>query len=341
MPPPSRRPPAPSRRRIELERTLHLYLELQIAQLERGAAAEVAAKVRAEVRSALGMHVTRMILLAVYTLVLGLASSDLVVSALFNPAELVRNAVAASVYTGQAVTFVPDALRGIAISALGAGALLVLRSASFRVRSDVGGALFVGAAIVSLVGLSAAAYSGVLGFFAALPGFVAATFVVYELLRSLRKIDAALGIRTRPAGDGPIGRATAAALDWLLAGLDPSGRLWVALVFLCTPWTCIALVAGSFFTNGGPLFWPSRTAMFTFGGWCVWAFVATPSVVRIPLWATVPWGVLLVLQLAATPVSYVFALSAIGLLFVNLVLVLWDRGHIGPEPAAAGAGPEA
>jgi hypothetical protein len=48
-----------------------------------------------------------------------------------------------------------------------------------------------------------------------------------------------------------------------------------------------------------------------------------------------------VLQLAATPVSYVFALSAIGLLFVNVVLVLWDRGHIGPEPAAAAAGPEA
>src|SRR5205823_1018208 len=156
--------------RADLDRTLLRYLELQVAQLERGAAAEVEAKVRGEVRSIVGQLVTRLLLLAVYALVLGTVSSDLVASALFDPKQLARNAVLAGAYTGQAVGFLPEALRGIVISSLGAGALLVLRSASFRVRSDIGGALFVGAAIVSLVGLSAAAYSGPVGFFAALPG---------------------------------------------------------------------------------------------------------------------------------------------------------------------------
>src|SRR5262249_5202700 len=157
------------------------YLELQIAQLERAEAAEAAARRQSEVRSAVGQLVTWLLLVVAYALVLGVASQDRVLSALLDPAQLARSAELARSSTEQAVELVPDPLRGLAISAVSTGALLVLRGASFSVRSDIGGALFVGVAIVSLVGLSAAAYTGILGLLAALPGFVAATLVVHEL----------------------------------------------------------------------------------------------------------------------------------------------------------------
>jgi hypothetical protein len=313
------------RRRARLERTRLRYLQLQIARLERSSAAEVQAKQRSEVRSTVGQLVVWLLLLAVYSLVLGLASSSLVVLSLANPAELARNAALVSAYAGQAVQFLPEALRGIAVSALSAGALLVFRAASFSVRSDIGGALFVGVAIVSLVGFSAAAYSGIVGFMAALPGFVAATFVVYELLRSLRRIHGTVTPGSGRAPHAPVRRLPLAALGRLLVRADPARRPALALVFLSLPWICLALVAASFVTHGGALFWPSRIAMFTFGGWCVWACAATPGVVRIPLWATILWGALLSPQLAANPVVYLFVIAAIGLLFVNLVLAVWGR----------------
>jgi hypothetical protein len=121
-------------------------------------------------------------------------------------------------------------------------------------------------------------------------------------------------------------RRPLAALGRLLVHANPARRPALALVFLCLPWTCLALIAASFVTHGGALFWPSRIAMFTFGGWCVWACAATPRVLRIPLWATLLWGALLSAQLAAAnPVVYLFVLAAIGLLFVNLVLAVWGR----------------
>jgi hypothetical protein len=314
--------------RSDLERTLQRYLDLQIAQLERAAAAEVEAHRQSEVRAAVGQLVTRLVLVAGYALVLGLASRGRVLSALLDPGQLAQNAELARSSTEQAIELVPDALRGLAISAVSALALLVLRGASFSVRADIGGAVFVGIAIVSLVGLSAAAYSGVLGLLFALPGYLAAALVVQELLRTLRRM-----------------RATEvpSTLSRRLARLDPTRRPWLTAAFLAIPAVCVAVIAASFVTSGGPLFWPSRSAMYGFVAWCLWACAATPGTVRIPLWAAVPWSVLFGLQLAADPVSFVFVVAAVGLLIANLLLVLWDR-TIPAWPgrrASNGAGPRA
>lgn len=296
--------------RADLERTLQRYLDLQIAQLERAAAAEVEARRQGQVRAAVGQLVTRLVLVAGYALVLGLASRGRVLSALLDPGQLVQNAELARSSTEQAIEFVPDALRGLAISAVSALALLVLRGASFSVRADIGGALFVGVAIVSLVGLSAAAYSGVLGLLFAVPGYLAAALVVQELLRTLRRMRAA---------DIP------GTLSRRLARLDPTRRPWLTAAFLGIPAACVAVIAASFVTGGGPLYWPSRSARYGFGAWCLWACAATPGAVRIPLWAAVPWSFLFALQLAADPVSFVFVVAAVGLLIANVLLVLWDR----------------
>jgi len=66
--------------------------------------------------------------------------------------------------------------------------------------------------------------------------------------------------------------------------------------------------------------------MWAFVIWCLWACSATPGAVRIPLWSAVPWSFLLVLQFAADPVAEVFGVAVIGLLFINVVLALWNRG---------------
>jgi hypothetical protein len=320
---PHRLPPPQGRRRIELERALTRYLQLQNAELERAAAAEVENRRRAAVRSEVGQLVTWLLLLTGYSLVLGVASRGLVLSALLNPQSIADNAVAARAYTDLAIGWVPEAFRGLVISALGAGALLVFRTTSFSVRSDLGGALFVGVATLSLLGLSAAAYSGPVGLMMAVPGFVAAALIVNELLRSLRRL------RTGGVNPGPRRSPRYAALSdrWRRLA-DPTSRLWLSAVFLSLPWVCLAVVAASLVTHGGPLFPPSRTAMLAYVGWCCWACFATPGTVWIPLWSAVPWSVLLFLQLADDPVGEVFVLAVIALLFVSVVLVLWapDRG---------------
>src|SRR5438093_8846452 len=141
---------AQARRRVQLERTLLRYLELQIAQLERASVADADANRRSEVRSTVGQLVTWLLLLVIYALILGLTSRAFVIAALLNPSEFGHNLAAVGAYAGQSAAVVPEAFRGLAISAISAGALLVFRSASFSIKSDLGGALFVGVAILSL-----------------------------------------------------------------------------------------------------------------------------------------------------------------------------------------------
>lgn len=321
---PRRLPPHQGRRRIELERALARYLELQNAALERSEAEQVEGKRRTAMRSAVGQLVTWLLLLAGYSLVLGVISQAFVLSALLNPHAFVDRAVAARDYTNTTIGWVPEAFRGLAVSALSAGALLLFRTASFSVRADLGGALFVGVAVLSLLGLSAAANSGLIGVMVALPGFVAAALIVNELLRSIRRLrtDAAA-----VAADPGLQRSPryGAILDRWQRFADPTSRAWLSAVFLALPWVCLALVGASDVTQGGPLFAPSRTAMFTYVGWCVWACFVTPGVVRIPLWSLVPWSALVIFQLADNPVGKVFFIAVIVVLFVNVALILWTR----------------
>lgn len=147
----------------------------------------------------------------------------------------------------------------------------------------------------------------------ALPGFVAAALVVNELLWSLRRlrIDGA----SPAVGPAVLGRWRRLA--------DPTRRWWLSAVFLGLPWACLAAVAASFVTHGGPLYTPSRSGMLAYVCWCLWACFATPGAVRIPLWSAVPWAALLFTQLADDPVAEVFMVAVIALLFVSVVLVLW------------------
>ena len=109
---------AQARRRVQLERTLLRYLELQIAQLERASVADADANRRSEVRSTVGQLVTWLLLLVIYALILGLTSRAFVIAALLNPSELGHNLAAVGAYAGQSAAVVPEAFRGLAISAM-------------------------------------------------------------------------------------------------------------------------------------------------------------------------------------------------------------------------------
>lgn len=301
------------------------YLELRVAELEQAAAEEVDSKRSRAARTAVGQMITWLLLFVGYALVLGLLSASILNQALLQPEELGHRLRAVQQYAGATGGAVPEPLRGLALAATSAFALFIFRSASFNVRSDVGGALFVGLTVLSLAGLASAASSGVLGFLVALPGFVAATIIVYEFFETLRR----LSIQRAPpdrAVQPRIWNRLAAIAELVL----PRRHLFLRLLFVGLPWLFVLLILGSVIShaepgpsspNGGPLFWPARLSQYGLGAWALWACASTPRVVRAALSSAVPWGGLVGLQLSGD-VSVIFTLAAAAMLYVNVMLAV-------------------
>ena len=108
------------------------------------------------------------------------------------------------------------------------------------------------------------------------------------------------------------------------------------VAFAAVPLFVVVASVGAAFTNGGWLFWPARIALFALAGWSAWACLATPGVVRIPLWSTLAWATVLLLLSAATAVTAVFAVVMV-LLLAGSVLELVLRHGTEAVPSAHGS----
>lgn len=309
-----------------LELSLAHYLDLRIQELENQAQQELANRHRGEVRSDVGRMVSWLLLLVGYATILGFASQTILLGSMLDPKALARNAAAVLTGIGKANSFVPEPLRGLLLSAISTVVLLTLRTASYSVRADIGGALYVGVTVLALLAFSAAVSAGLWSALVALPGLVAVGFLIHEfnmMLERLRRSDAsgeAGGAPPRGAPP-PLGQIQG-AIESLLHAIAPGRRMPIAVVFVGLPLLCLIIaVAGNF----APLYWPTRLSYVAFIVWCVWAFGVTPEEVRIPLWSIVGWATLFLYQLGATAVTIVFAPAVVIVLLANLALVTLRR----------------
>lgn len=315
-----------------LEQALRLYLELQIREAQDRAVAAEAAKRKDEVRADVGRMVLFLFLLVGYGLVLGVASRTQVVSALLDPETLAHDVQMVAAGGSAAVAAVPGALQGVLIAAITTFALLMFRGTSTSVRSDAGGVVFVGGAILSLVGISAAAFTGTFGLLMALPGLVAAVVLVGELCLMLIRLHAETAERPeqveRPAHWSNL------HLGLWSRRLSPVRHRAAASVFIALPALCLLAFGGAVLMGGGPLYVPAYASRFVMLGWCLWAIAVTPAAARIPVWSSLVWGALVVVQLSSYPASLLFVLAVAVLLYVDVVwLVLAaDRQPIVGKP---------
>src|SRR5205807_9238490 len=135
--------------------------------------------------------------------------------------------------------------------------------------------------------------------------------VVYELVVTLQR----LSRQSEPATGKRV-------LDWLAAisdSIHPRRHPVTSVVFAGLPLLFVLFVLGSYFTKGGPLWWPSRLSMYGLGIWSLWGCLVTPRVARIALWSTVPWGGLVGLQLAISVAAVLFGLARVLVLYVNVL----------------------
>lgn len=313
----------------ELELSLARYLELRVQELEDQARQELVNNQRGKIRADVGRMVAWLLLLGGYAAVLGTASQSLLVGSLLNPQELAQKSNAVLNGVGQATSAFPEPLRGLLLSGISTVVLLVLRTASYSIRADIGGALYVGVTVLALLAFSAAASAGSLSTLVAFPGLLAVGFLIYEFGVMLQRVR-----RSNVAGDTPESGAVSASrpatqmqdvIGTLVAAMTPSRSRRVAVVFLAVPLLCLVIATASFFTEGGVLFLPTRLSYFAFALWCAWAFGVTPAEVRIPLWSMVAWAVLFINQLGDTAVTRVFAPAAVALLLLNVAAVTLRR----------------
>lgn len=301
----------------DLERLLGRYLELQIADLEDRRRAAEAARQAAAVRAQVGGTITHLVLVLAYAVGLGVVTWSLILAALLDPRALSEHVHRAVAIGGLALAAVPDALRGLVISTLTTLVLLVVRGASFSIRMDLGGALFVGTAVLALVGVSAAAFAGPLGVTAAVVGYAAALLVVHEFC------DLVLRLRSSPSAVSPPRTLPQRLLALLVRGseaVQPQRSGWLTAAFVAVPSFSVVATVAAGFTGGGPLFVPARIGLFAFVGWSVWACAVTPTAIRIPLWSILPWSLLILTLFGFTPVSIILGLAALLMLLANVLV---------------------
>jgi len=224
-----------------------------------------------------------------------------------------------------AIGVVPESLRATLIAALSKFLLFLFGTASMRALSDVGGMAFVGAAVLSVLAFSAAATSGPIGALAALPGMIAAAYLIHEFLAM---IDGLHRGSEEVADSRP--SALARRLGPLLSRLDvlrPGQSRGAALAFVALPTVAIVAVIGVAVVSGTGdpgrfAYWISWSGQRAGILWSVWAFAVTPRSVRIPLWSGAAWSGLILAVVFFNPVSAVFGLAMTAILFINVMIVV-------------------
>lgn len=327
-----------------LQRILEQYLTTRIQAFEREersrAEQELKTAADAAVRTEVGRMITRLILLAGYSLLLGELSTPQLLATLVNPAELGRLVQLAATRLDALIRLVPDALRSSVIGGAGALVALSFNSVSFQARFEVGGTLLVGVVVMSILGFASAASTGLIGTLAFLVGILGSLYIVLEFFQVLRQLD---------IGAGPVGVLHAdSSVFSRIAGrlledsrvdavrsvgraLRPERSRVATLAFLAVPPVALAaMLAVTIADQGGPpgpvLYWVFWSGLMALLAWSLWACAATPSRVRIPLWSMVGWSTFVILLVYFTPVSAIFALAMVTTLFlcVQVVVLGWS-----------------
>jgi hypothetical protein len=320
------------------------FLDLSIERLEADNRAVEEQRRRQAIQADVGKVVAQLLVLGPYAVAVGIVSQAVLNAALLDPELLVRRlrdlVSGSTAVTGAVTGAIPDAFRGIVISAISSLVLLVFRGTSIGLRAELGGVLFMGIVTLAIYGLCAAFGTGIVGSLIALPGLVFAVVVTFEFSHMVLRITASSG----GAGSAPRapGRGFFARVQRLLSDFgrttNPTTRPALAGAFVAIPLLAVLLFLAAAATNadnGGWLFWPARISLFALALWSAWACLATPNAVRIPLWSTLGWAALLLLLSAATVVTAVFAV-VIVLILAGSVFELVFR-HAGEESATVPA----
>jgi len=320
------------------------FLDLSIERLEADNRATEEQRRRQAIQADVGKVVAQLLVLGPYAVAVGIASQAVLNAALLDPELLVRRlrdlVSGSTAVTGAVTGAIPDAFRGIVISAISSLVLLVFRGTSIGLRAELGGVLFMGFVTLAVYGLSAGFGTGIVGSLIALPGLVLAVVITFEFTHMVLRITAspagsALG--PRPAGRGFFARAQSLLGDFGRR-VDPATKPALAVAFVGIPVLAVLLFLAAAATNGdngGWLFWPARVSLYALAGWSAWACLVTPNAVRIPLWSTLGWAALLLLLSAATAVTAAFAVMVV-LIVAGSVFELVFR-HAGEESLAVPA----
>jgi hypothetical protein len=304
----------------ETEQLLQRFLELQVRDLESRQAAEAEARRRDEVKAEVGQMITYLVLLLAYGLVLGLVSQSRIVQALMDPQKVSQVFQTTGTAGTEILNAVPDPLRGLFISTLTTVVLLFVRGGSNSVRADLGGALFMGGVVLSLVGVAGAAVLGTAGALAAVAGLAAAAVIVYQLCELLVRLRPS-GLETETVARSRIMSQLRSSMALVAREIDPRRSLWLRGVYLAVPVACGAIATVSVFvTGGGPLYTPTLLSYYAIGVWAAWACVVTPAAVRIPIWSLLPWSLLVGNVFGFDSLTVILGLSVLGLLFVSSVV---------------------
>ena len=324
----------------DLGRRAAQFLDLSIERMEGERRAAADQRRRAAIQSEVGGVLAQLLLLAPYAAAVAIVSQAVLNAALLDPDLLVRrlrDLVSGSTALSGAVNrAIPDALRGVVFSTISSLLLLAFRGTSIGLRAELGGTLFMGLVTLSVYGLSAGFGTGLVGALVAIPGLALAAVLIHEFTHMVLKVTAAAGA---PAAAPPPRGALPGSPGRLLTSLEqwahPTRSRALMVAFAAVPLFVVVASVGAAFTNGGWLFWPARIALFALAGWSAWACLATPGVVRIPLWSTLAWATVLLLLSAATAVTAVFAVVMV-LLLAGSVLELVLRHGTEAVPSAHG-----
>ena len=291
-----------------LEDQLSAYLVLATEALKRDENERAEKAIKDATQKRIVELCTWLALLLGYSILVGFVSSSTLVSSLVDPAAVGRRIAGLGELPRRYQATVPDDVRSIIFTLVSAAVVILLRVASLSARSALGGTLFLGIATLSLLGLAAAMTTGTGGLLVAAPGLVAVFIVIYQFLRFLRETVVASGRSRR--------------LHAIRQSLIPGGDRRRIALFVSVPLVAVIFigVAASTNSHAGFLYWASRLSQIALLVWFVWACVATPPAIRIPLWSVPIWGAIVLTLFTYGPVAVIFAVAVLVVLFANVFI---------------------
>jgi hypothetical protein len=310
----------------KVEEALLQYLELRIGEIRDAAADREKSGERDKLKVEVGQMFTRVGVLALYALILGIAFQPHLIGALTDPGEVARRMRSAT-SSLTIIQFVPPEFRATLIAACGALFLLIFRSTPLGVRFGIGGVLFMGAIALSLLGMAVAASAGVVGAVAGLAGMAAAIVIVYELNQMLEKASG-LNAPTNSLTESIDARAAqrlGGSIDWVGRKARVVDNLPGRIVFLAVPVLAIVVVGLAAVLEPKPgslLYSASWVAQRGFPLWCLWAFAVTPSAIRLSLWSLLVWGFVFANLFSFGVISILYALALLATVLINVVLLV-------------------
>jgi hypothetical protein len=319
----------------DLQRSALRYLERQNVLL---AAAEVQRFDQAGRRDAgdrVAHSVTYLLLLAGYSAVIALLSSQALIAALLLPSSLVVQVQDVGKRTTDLANSIPDLLQKLFVPLAASAALVLFRAVSSRRLAVLGGIGFGVLLSIALVGLASAAVTSISGLLAAVPGFVAATAILCEFGYALIVFGWWGG--QRPASRAvtkPTTPGAARARWWsrVQARVSPRRSVRLAAIYIAIPIVCAATAV--LVVQVGPVFHAGRFALGLVAVWAVWVGISMPSSMRAPVVSLVAMAAVItgVLTFGSLSIAYATGAYAVAVASICVSTLLWgaspatDRG---------------